>query len=40
MPQKEHIGVFTALFIVLVVIGILFLVAQAVLPPNTIPSAY
>jgi len=40
MAQEKHIGVFTALFVVLVAIGILFLIAQAILPPNTIPSAY
>jgi hypothetical protein len=40
MASEKHIGVFTALFIVLVVIGILFLIAQSVLPAGTIPSAY
>ncbi len=40
MAQEKHIGVLTALVIVLITIGILFLVAQAILPPNTIPTAY
>jgi hypothetical protein len=40
MAQQKKLGVLGALFVVLVVIGILFLIAQAILPPNTIPSAY